>query len=263
MGRTCTIVLLLLCAPLLSVGCKGKPDDSSNAKAQAEHNVDPKADKVLKEMSDHLGAAESFSFKATGLMDEHLKAGQLAQYSRTTRMFIRRPDKVYAITSGEDVARTACYDGAKLTVFDRSANTYAAINAPKSIEKLLDLMVEEYGLTLPVADFLFANTYETLTEEVQSGRYLGLHAVGDRECHHLAFRQETIDWQLWIDAGDAAVPRKLVIIYKTEAGRPTYSATMDDWDLSASHAEGRFRFKAPADAKEISMTEMFKTEQGE
>jgi hypothetical protein len=50
-----------------------------------------------------------------------------------------------------------------------------------------------------------------LIDGVIRGEYLGLQSVEGISCHHLALEQETIDWQLWIDAGPSALPRKLTI----------------------------------------------------
>ncbi len=58
---------------------------------------------------------------------------------------------------------------------------------------------------------------------VQRGEYLGIHEAAGVPCHHLAFEQATIDWQLWIDAGKDPLPRKLVITYKTEDEVPQYT----------------------------------------
>jgi hypothetical protein len=80
---------------------------------------------------------------------------------------------------------------------------------------------------------------------VQRGVYLGIHHVGDVACHHLSFEQETIDWQLWIDAGEKPLPRKLVIAYKTEDGVPQYAVTIGKWNLNADVPEELFRFEPP------------------
>jgi len=166
-------------------------------------------------------------------------------------------------TEGDDVSRQVWYDGKTLTVFDRRNNTHASVAAPGGIEKMCDFVVEEYGLTPPLADLLFENLYDVLTKNVRSGSYLGDHKTGGQVCRHLAFRQDVVDWELWVDAGETPVPRKLTITYKTEPRLPEFAATMDDWNLSAEHPEERFRVKIPSGAREISMREMFPAREGE
>ena len=78
--------------------------------------------------------------------------------------------------------------------------------------------------------------------------------MSGQTCHHLAFQQEHLDWQLWVDArGTRAVPRKLVITYKNEPGDPQFSATFDDWDLAPDFPEGHFEAKLPGDADRVSL----------
>ena len=72
---------------------------------------------------------------------------------------------------------------------------------PPTIDGALDAVFERTGMVIPLADFLYADVYARLMESVQRGVYLGIHEAGGVPCHHLSFEQETIDWQLWIDAG--------------------------------------------------------------
>jgi hypothetical protein len=70
-------------------------------------------------------------------------------------------------------------------------------------------------------------------------------------CHHLAFSQETIDWQIWIEDGPRPVPRKLVITYKTEPGSPQYVARLSGWNFQPRFSKHFFTFEAPAGAGEM------------
>ncbi len=144
-----------------------------------------------------------------------------------------------------------------MTVLDKHAKTYASIEVPNTIEKMLDFVVEKYGLTIPVADLLFSNSYEGFIAGVRTGQYVGLHETDGPKCHHLAFQTDTIDWQIWIDAGEIPVPRKLVIIYKQEPGHPQYVVKMDKWDLSAKGQSGTFKFQPPAGTKRVEMADLF------
>ena len=241
--------LLAVCA-----GC-GQPS--------APAGIDPKADAALRRMSDTLGKAGSFSLRAEGVMDEITETGQLAQFHRTSDIRVQRPGRLFVKAGGDELARTVWFDQGSLTVLDERANEHATAAVPETVEAMMDFVVAEYGLTVPVADVLFKDSYGVLTANAQTGQYLGVHEVGEHACHHLAFRQEGIDWQIWIDAGDVAVPRKLVIVYKQEAGHPSYTVTMDGWDLSATFPADQFPPKLPAQAKSISMAEMFGVDEGE
>ncbi len=229
-------------------------------RSTAPRHIDQRADDALRAMSDALRDAKEFSFRAQSTMDEELETGQIAQFSSTRRALVRRPNKMFVERSGDLGARSFWYDGRTLTVLDKAANVYASVSVPDTIEKMLDHVIEEYDLTIPLADLLFHRRYDTLSAEAQSGRYVAVHKIGDTDCHHLAFRQETIDWQIWIDTGKIPLPRKILITYKNEPGRPQYSATMDKWNLSPKSSDQMFKFQPPADAQRIEMDELLETE---
>ena len=252
MKRVCRMLMgiLLPAAAALCLGCS----------SAAPRDIDPQADQALRAMSDALRNAGEFSFHARSTVDEELETAQLARFASDRRVFVRRPNKIFAERSGDLGLRSVWYDGRTLTVLDKAANIYASASVPDTIDKMLDYIVEEYDLTIPLADLLFCKPYDTLIENVQSGRYVGLHKVGDTDCHHLAFRQLAIDWQIWIDAGPTPLPRRLLIVYNDEPHRPQYSATLDEWNLSPKAPDQMFQFQPPPDAERLEMDELLDTE---
>jgi hypothetical protein len=69
----------------------------------------------------------------------------------------------------------------------------------------------------------------------------------------VAFSQELVDWQIWIEDGPQPVPRKFVITYKDEEGWPQYSARFTRWDFQPQHSEHYFRFHPPTGADKIDI----------
>jgi hypothetical protein len=93
-----------------------------------------------------------------------------------------------------------------------------------------------------LSDFVTGSFYEGVTSNIETGDYLGLHQVGDRLCHHLAFTQSNIDWQIWIADGYEVVPCKLVITYKNLPESPQYTAYFSDWDFAPRLPDRLFNF---------------------
>jgi hypothetical protein len=122
---------------------------------------------------------------------------------------------------------------------------------PASIDDTLDTLAGKYGMALPLADLVFADPYKGLTENVRSSQYLGTGYVFDTKCHHLAFRQAAIDWQIWVEEGSKPLPRKIVITFKESPGHPQYTAFLSNWNLDAKIADGSFSFTPPAGAKQV------------
>lgn len=225
--------------------------------------VDPQADEALRKMSAALAGARAFSVRGAMTMDEAVAPGQLAQFSRETRIVVRRPDRLMAERhEGEDVF-VAWYTGNELTILDKRANTCAVAGVPGRIDDMLDEIATKYGLTMPLADLLFADPYKVLIADVLTGKYLGLHEAGGVKCDHLLFTQENVDWQIWIDAGRVPLPRKVVIDYKHAPGRPQFTAMLSDWDLAASADEGQFRPALPQGVKKVKLTELLDREHRE
>jgi len=244
-----------LVATVISAGCE-------SPQAQVI-DMDPDADSIFKQMCVHLDGAKAFRLRVSATMDRPVDTGQLAQFHRTSEITLARPDRLYAETQSDDGAWTVWYRGKSLTVLDRNANLYAKETVPGRIDEMLDYMAENYDLVVPMADLLIGETYDSLLADVESGAYVGLHAVGDVDCHHLLFRQENLDWQIWIDAGKQPLPRKLVITYTQEPDQPQYIATINEWDLAPTVSEETFTFTPPPDAECVPMTDLVADRSGE
>jgi hypothetical protein len=202
-------------------------------------------------MSDLLGSAKSFALEAEEVYDEVPEHVPRTQLTNRRHVALRRPDRMVGDASGDAFNRSFWYDGSTLSVVDREQNTYATVPVPPTIDGALDAVFERTGMVIPLADFIYEDVYARLMESVQRGVYLGIHDVGAVPCHHLSFEQATIDWQIWIDAGDAPLPRKLVIAYKTEDEVPQYAVTIGKWNLNVDVPEELFRFEPPEGAERI------------
>jgi hypothetical protein len=85
--------------------------------------------------------------------------------------------------------------------------------------------------------------------------YVGPALVGGDPCDQFAFRQEGVDWQVWIQKGDSPLPRKLVITTTDEDARPQYISVLS-WNLAPALSEKMFVFEPPADAYRITIQEI-------
>ena len=86
-----------------------------------------------------------------------------------------------------------------------------------------------------------------LTEDVRVGLVVGESEVDGVATDHLAFRQPAVDWQLWVEKGRQALPRKLLITTRYEVGDPQYQAIMR-WNLKPDISAKTFTFVPPSGA---------------
>ncbi len=247
-----TVVAALALAPL--AGAQEAATAASST--PPARYVEPRAERELKAMGAFLANLPHFALEAEETFDE-IPDGQLRrQLTNVRRVAIERPNHLAADATGDTLNRAAWYDGRSVTVLDKEHNVYATIDAPATIDATFDMLADEYGIVLPLADLLYSDPYAVLIGGVTYGRYLGIHQAAGVACHHLAFSQDTIEWQIWIDAGDKPLPRKLVISYVQEPGEPQYSATIRRWNLESSVPEGLFTFEAPEGAQKVDAQAM-------
>jgi hypothetical protein len=208
---------------------------------------------VLKRMSDYMALQKTFSAQATVSCDETLDTGMKICLSGKRQVYVNRPNQLKAELVGDEENKLAVYDGKKMTILDRSNNMYSEVAVPETIDKAFDTLATEYGMTMPLADLLYSDSYKVLSERTETGQYLGLHKVGKHDCHHLIFAQENVDWEIWILAGKMPLPRKIMVRYKKQPGSPRFTVILGNYNLSRTYSPGFFNFRPPANAQKIDM----------
>jgi hypothetical protein len=226
-------------------------------------SVEARADQELKKMGEFLARLPHFALEAEETFDE-IPDGELRrQLTNVRRIAVERPHHLAADATGDTLNRASWYDGRTVTVLDKEHNVYATIEVPATIDATLDKLQDEYGVVLPLADILYSDPYAVLMAGVTYGRYLGIHQAAGVPCHHLAFSLQTIEWQIWIDAGEKPLPRKLVISYVDEPGEPQYSAVVRRWNLDSAVPAGLFTFEPPEGAQKIDAKTMARPGDGD
>jgi len=248
-------VALLVASQGVSQPPGGKEDKGGPGEKEKDSKdrpkIEPKADQYLKAMSSYLAGLKTYSFQVEEFFDEVQDDGQKIQLSNQRHMSVSRPNKVFGANEGDTANSLFYYDGKTVTVFDRGQKTYATEKVPGTIDAMLDDLHDRFDTYQPLADFLFADPYKVFTENVQSGTYVGLHHVGKVKCHHLAFRQKILDWQIWIDAGELPLPRKLLITFKRQVDQPQYTALIHRWDVNPKLSDDLFQFQPPEGVRKV------------
>jgi hypothetical protein len=239
-------------APASDASRPAAPIIETSADADAPNRIlDPRADEVLRAMAAFLTKNKAFAFEAEERFDEIPSGQPRTLLSNVRRVGVQRPNKLVADAEGDTLSRSVWFDGQTFSVFDRTQNVYASVPMPGSIDSALDTLAEKYGVAVPLADLLYNDPYTVLTGDVTYSRYLGLHLAADVLCHHLVFSQPTIEWQIWIDAGDQPFIRQLAISYVREPGEPQYVATLRKWRLLEALPDDLFRFEPPEGAQRV------------
>ena len=61
-----------------------------------------------------------------------------------------------------------------------------------------------------------------------------------------------MDWELWIQSDGDPLPRKLVIVDRTDPARPTF-VTRLTWQVNPAFTDADFSFVPDANAKKIQL----------
>jgi hypothetical protein len=260
-------LLFFGCGLLLCAGCATaqEQNNSSSSPAQkisapaesdwsvpAKGTISPRAEMVLRSACEFLAHTRAFSLKAE-IWREHVnETGEKIQFSREVKMDVKRPDGLRLEISSPLSARGFWYDGKTLTILDRKHNWYSTNAMPATLDGAVDT-AHDLGIDLPLIDLAMSDPYTNATAKVEQGRYYGLATVQGVECHHLAFTQENVDWQIWIEDGPQPLIRKFVITYKNETGAPEFTAFITHWNLTDRIANSDFIFERPSGATQIEM----------
>ncbi len=168
-------------------------------------------------------------------------------------MFVRRPDNVFAEFNGDERHTKTFLSNGSLKIFDVRKRLYVKTPISSHIDEAMDEVFEKYGISVPISDFVYSNPYKVLVENALSGVFVGTHIADRIKAHHLAFTQEEIDWQIWINDGPMPVPLKLVIDYKLEPGSPRYTVRFTEWNFTPHISKQFFDFHPPNDVTEIDV----------
>lgn len=212
--------------------------------------IDPEAIRALQEMGTFLRSLKAFEVRSENTTDQVLATGQKIQFAGVVRYQVRLPDRLRADAVTDRKHQQFFYDGTSLTLYRPRTTYYATVPAPSTIQKTLEVAEQRYGLELPLADLFFWGTDKAGVDDIKAAMVVGPSKIGDAICDHYAYRQDDVDWQLWIQKGATPLPRKLVITTTQEPAQPQHVAVLT-WNLSPKLDDTAFTFKPPAGAHKI------------
>ncbi len=223
---------------------------------------DPMADKVLRSADAYLKSQKSLAVKAETLRDIVTDDGQIITFTTQIELSLERPNKMYAKRVGVIRNQEIFYNGSQLVLHSLNHNVFAMKQqVPPTIGQMMDFATAQLGLQVPGSDLLYKDLYDGMMSGAVSGLYLGKVVVDDVECHHLAYRGDELDFQLWIEAGNEAKPKRFMIVSKLMAAAPRYMIniasmehaefTNETFDFTPQVGEKRIRFLTEEEIEQV------------
>ncbi|EJJ28393.1 DUF2092 domain-containing protein [Rhizobium sp. CF142] len=219
------------------------------------------ARQLLKAMSDYLTAQQSISFGYDTNLEFVTADHQKLLLASTGTVALKRPDKLRATREGGFASIEMIFNGKTLTVVRKDTNLFTEVEAPGTLDNLIDELRNKYRRPVPGADLLSSTVYDALMADVVDVKDLGSGVIGGAECDHLAFRNKDVDWQIWIAQGDRPYPCRYVITSKEVDQAPQYSVQVRDWKAGSEVAADDFGFKNEGGAKKVDVRALTDTDE--
>src|SRR6476620_9489835 len=229
------------------------PHAATKDRVANEGVIEDVAVDALRNMSNYLMQAKTLGISTEGSLDVVTDDGQRIQLDGTTTYKIRRPGFVIDYVS-DMKSRRFIYDGKSFTVYSPKLGYYASVPAPGTNKEVLDIIYNKFGISLPLED-LFRwgdGSNDDRLKALKSAYKVGTATIDGAETDHYAFREEDVDWEVWIQQGDQPLPRKLVIVDRTDPSRPTFVSRLR-WQVNPAFTDADFTFVPDANAKRIQI----------
>ncbi len=214
------------------------------------------AKRILKAMSDYMGAQKSLSFAFDATLEVVTTDDQKLALASSGTVTLHRPDKILVTRKGGFAEVEMFFDGKTLTLLGKNLNLYAQLDVPGAIDHLIDELRDTYQIPLPAADLLLPNSYDALMLDVVDVKDLGSGVIGGVECDFLAFRTDEVDFQIWIAQGKRPYPYRYVITSKRIKGEPQYTVQTSNWKTGGEVAATDFSFKNTTKAKKVELKDL-------
>jgi len=249
------IAFILLALSITTTPCLSAESGSPGATPPGATAIDADSIQALKNMGAYLQTLQRFQVKTTLTSEMVLEDGQKLQRSSEAEIQVQRPNKLRALMWSARAKRELIYDGKTATLYTPALKYYASTETADTIGAMRKQMEEKYGVDVPMADLFIWGTAAAPLDKIESAMNAGQDIIGQELCDHYAFRQGTIDWQIWISTGDRPLPRKLVITNRNDEARPQ-SVSLLDWNLKPTFKDSVFKFTPPKGAMPIGIRPM-------
>jgi hypothetical protein len=259
--RAAVLAGLLLVAPTAYSQSAG-PDAGGAPSEGLTTTVEPAALEVLKAMGDFLRSSRALSFTARGFREELATTGQPVAFFRTVRVLLQRPDRARIDLRGDISNVSLWYDGKTVTLLDPLRKAFGGTPAPPTVDETLAFLSERFGTVFTLSAFLVANPFPVMSEGLRTAFVVGEARVDSVLCDQLAFTEEKVDWQLWVQRGRSPLPRRIAVSFKTLPGAPREYLELSEWRLGASIPPTEFTFTAPPGSFHAEMIPQRPSEKG-
>jgi hypothetical protein len=211
---------------------------------------------LLAQASATLKAAPTLTVDTVERHERVRRNGERKSTSLSRQVRLRRPDRLSFHAKGDGVQDLrAVYDGRTFTLVGNGQKVYAQIDAPGTVDGLLDRLAERFDVPMPMADFLYSDPSQSFQAGEFTGGWVKRAQIDGATCHELHYTGKSVEFTLWVDDTDKALPCKVSIVYAARKGKPTSDVTFRNWQLGSAIPEGEFAANVPSGFERIPIIE--------
>jgi hypothetical protein len=207
----------------------------------AVEKLDVDAEAALNRMGAALRGMNSFEVRSDAT-SETVYDGKHKVMSRTVTTYsISRPDKMTVDMQTDTGHRRFYYNGKSMTVVGMKIGKYLTLPVTGSINEVFTKAYEQFGIEFPLQDLFRWGDPSSNVVRPTSGFRVGGSTIDGVSVSQYAFRQPGVDFQVWLEDGVQALPRKLVITDTDSPAQPQYVATFT-WNRTPNLSAESFNF---------------------
>jgi len=212
------------------------------------------AEEILEKTVTFMSGLDNVGFDALVTYEVVQENGQTLHFDRVQRMAAARPDRLFWVTVRDDATiDSVWFDRGTFTLLKRPQDVYGQVQVSPTIDGMADDLDYEYDIVVPFQDLLAGRAPELFLETPESSWYVGETWVMGVWTHHVALRNEEVDFELWIQKDGDPLPVRIAINWKHEKGGPSYVAHFRKWITSTTFDDAMFVFTPPSDARQIEI----------
>jgi hypothetical protein len=203
--------------------------------------LDADAEAALNRMGAALRGMQSFEVRSDATTETVYDGKHKVMSRAATTYLVQRPDRMTVDMQTDVSHRRVYYDGKAMTVAGMKIGKYVTFPVSGNLNQVLTTAYERFGIDFPLQDLFRWGDPSSTVVRPTSGFRVGASTIDGVTITQYAFRQPGVDFQIWLEDGVQALPRKMVITDTQSAAQPQYVATFT-WNRTPTLAADSFTF---------------------
>jgi hypothetical protein len=225
----------------------------AHAAEPAKPAITAEASAAIQQMENSLSRG-AFSFEARTIRVYQNGNSPPLHIFHAIKVVVRRPDRLAVDVAGDDGKTELRYDGKNVAIMGIDSNRYALTPAPGNIDAMMKEVMGRLQVDFPLADFLTEAPGKAFLSDVTGGDEVNTVTIDGAPYRHLFFVQKGgIELELWLEKNEQALPKRLIVTYRSLPGEPNFIAEFSNWNLSVQPSDADFVFQPPAGAKQVAL----------